>query len=489
MVIKMGVFANAQPRKVFEYFEQICSIPHGSGNTKQLSDHIKKFASERDLRCVQDEHDNIVIWADASKGYENAETVILQGHLDMVCEKDECADIDFDSDGLRLCVEGDTISAEGTTLGGDDGIAVAYCLALLDSDDISHPPLEVVFTSDEEIGMLGAAALDMSLLKGRRLLNLDSEEEGHILVSCAGGVTAEAVIPVTRLLHGGERFRIDVSGLIGGHSGAEIDKGRANANVLLGRVLYRAAREADIFIESVDGGLKDNAIPRSASAVVCADGKAADALRKAVEVAADKIAYEYRTSDPGITVQLHKVENKAEYEPMDAASTRRVITALMALPCGIERMSCDIEGLVETSLNLGILKTKENETVFSYSVRSSVASEKEALTDRLVCIAEALGGYVEFSGDYPAWEYRNSSPLRDICVSVFEKQYGRKPVVYAIHAGVECGLFDSALEGLDAVSVGPEIKDIHTPEESMSIASVKRTWDFLCGVLAALKDV
>ena len=483
----MGVLTGLEPQKVFDYFEKICSIPHGSGNTKKISDYIASFAKERNLDYIQDEHDNIIIRKEGSEGYESSDTVILQGHLDMVCEKDEGAQFDFENDSLKLRVKDGIISADGTTLGGDDGIAVAYCLAILDSDDIPHPPLEVVFTSDEEIGMLGATALDMTPLKSKKLINIDSEDEGYLLVSCAGGVTTKAILPLSRTPFDGIGIKVTVSGLLGGHSGTEIDKGRANANKLLGRVLFATSKQAEFVLSSVCGGLKDNAIPRSSEAMLIAKTEAD--VTKIIEIAdeySNIISREYKATDPDIIVTAGRCELGSDV-PMDELSTRNVIAALVNLPNGIERMSFDIKGLVQTSLNLGILTSSDNEVTFSFAVRSSVESEKDALVEKVTCLIELLGGYVENSGEYPAWEYREESPLRDLFVNVFEKQYGKKPVVQALHAGVECGLFAGRLKGLDAISFGPDMKDIHTPQETMSIESVQRTWKYLLEVLASLK--
>lgn len=482
----MGVLTGIEPQKVFDYFETLCSIPHGSGNTKQISDYIASFANEHGFRYIQDEHNNLIIWKNGTDGYENSDTVILQGHIDMVCEKDEGLDFDFEKDGLKLRIENGIISAEGTTLGGDDGIAAAYCLAILDSVDIPHPPLEVVLTTDEEIGMLGAAAMDMSPLKGRKLINIDSEDEGCLLVSCAGGVTTKSIVPVERIPFEGVKIKLQISGLMGGHSGIEIDKGRANANTLLGRILFGMSKSADFLIESIKGGLKVNAIPRSSEAVIVTKtDNDAEKLFSVINEYCEIFSHEYRVTDPDITVSAQKCDST--FTPMDTASTKRVIAALVNLPCGIERMSFDIKGLVQTSLNLGILETSEKEVTFSFTVRSSVESEKNALVEKITCLTEILGGHVENNGAYPAWEYRANSPLRDLFVEVFEKQYGRKPVVQAFHAGVECGLFAGKLDELDAISFGPDLKDIHTPNETMSVDSVKRTWDYLLEVLASLK--
>lgn len=479
----MAVLTGLAPEGVFKYFEAICGIPHGSGNTKMISDYVADFAKERNLRYIQDDSNNVIIFANGTKGYEDHEPVLLQGHLDMVCEKAEDCTIDMDKEGLDLCLKDGIISANGTTLGGDDGIAVAYMLAILDDETIPHPPLECVFTVDEEIGMLGCAALDMSPLKGRKMINLDSEEEGYFLVSCAGGVTATAHFGIEREKYEGSALKIVLNGLKGGHSGVEIDKGRGNANTLLGRALYLARKEVkDLKIVTIAGGLKDNAIPKSSEAVVVTKDP-----KKLIEEI-DKIEKIYKnefvTTDNEIAIKA--VETGNSLEPMNEKTTKNVITALMMLPAGIQRMSFDIQGLVETSLNLGILKTNENEVTMSYSVRSSVESEKNELIDKMTCLAEALGGNVTTMGAYPAWEYRKDSPLRDLMLEVYKEQYNKEPIVQALHAGVECGLFAGGLPGLDAVSIGPDMTDIHTFNESMSVDSVKRVWDYILELLKRL---
>ncbi len=488
----MGILSNLEPKEVFYYFEQICAIPHGSSDTKRISDYLVDFAKEHHLRYIQDEWNNVILFKDASTGYEDSPPVMLQGHIDMVCEKDADCDIDFHTDGLSLEVNDGIIRAKGTTLGGDDGIAVAFMLAILSSDTIPHPPLEAVFTVDEEIGMLGAAALDCSPLKSRIMLNLDSEDEGHLLVSCAGGVTATAQLPIHFQKAEGIPVLLSVRGLIGGHSGVEIDKGRANACTLLGRILYDLKKNGMVFsLISINGGLKDNAIPREASAVLLADRTCSiSEMEKRISHIQNVISHEYRQTDPAIRISLETSQGKDSHEmtsAMDSHSSQAVITALNILPNGIQKMSHEIEGLVQTSLNLGIMSTGKQEVTFSYAVRSNVQTEKEALTDKICCLMEHLNGTVTFTGDYPAWEYKKESPLRDRMVSIFERQYGRKPIIEALHAGVECGLFAGKIEGLDCISYGPDMKDIHTPNESMDVKSVQRTWEYTLEILRELK--
>lgn len=498
----MSVISSIEPAQVFRFFEEICSIPHGSSDTKQISDYLVQFAKDRDLRVIQDELGNVIIFKDGTSDYENAAPVMIQGHMDMVCEKDKSSDIDFSKDGLRLKVEDNVISAEGTTLGGDDGIAVAFALAILDSKDdvIPHPPLEVIITVDEEIGLLGATALDCSVLKSKIMLNLDSEDEGKLLVSCAGGVTSVCHIPVEYVDMQGEGAvkALSVFGISGGHSGVEIDRQGANANKVLGRLLYGIKQRIHIRLISLNGGLKDNAIPREASALISLSKKDdEEILNNIVSEFNSVLECEYGATDPEINISAadYAPDNIIDGKPvqyMTEASTDRIIDALMLIPNGIQRMNKDIDGLVQTSLNLGILKTVcdddgKNEVSFSFSVRSSVGSEKEELTDRLKCLSEAFGGYYTSFGSYPAWEYRKESPLRELMIDVYSEMFGETPEIQAIHAGLECGLFAGKIPDLDCISYGPQMDDIHTTSERMYIDSVQRTWKYTLEILKRLK--
>lgn len=483
----MAVLENCEPKKVFHYFEEICKIPHGSGNTREISNYLVGFAKERGLSYVQDENDNVVIYKGATPGYENAPTVILQGHMDMVCEKRPGVEHDFEKDGLKLSVEGGYIHANGTTLGGDDGIAVAYGLALLDSEDIAHPALEVLITTDEEIGLLGATALNCSVLKGRRLINLDSEAEGSLWISCAGGLSGISHIPVQRVEDEGEKLLIKICGLMGGHSGAEIDKKRANANVLMGRFYYGLKKQVDYRILSLAGGQKDNAITRECLSEILVDKEDLETVKAYAKGFQESLREEYAGSDENITV-LVEDKGVSKERVLHPTSREKVIFYLMNVPFGITKMSGTIESLVETSSNIGILLLKEEELMASSGVRSSVETARDALSDKIEYLTEFLGGEYEALGAYPAWEYRKDSPLRDRMVEVYEKMYGEKPQVVAIHAGLECGLFYKKMEGLDCVSLGPNMYDIHTSEERLEIASAERVWKYLLEVLASLKD-
>lgn len=480
----MRALENCEPKRVFYYFEELCKIPHGSGNTKQISDYLVSFAKEHGLEYVQDEMNNVVIYKPATEGYEDAPAVILQGHMDMVCEKRPDVDHDFTKDPLNISVKDGYVTANGTTLGGDDGIAVAYGLALLESKDLAHPALEVLITVDEEIGLLGAEGFDCSVLKGKRLINLDSEAEGSLWISCAGGLSGISTIPVQRVEAEGQKAAVKITGLMGGHSGAEIDKKRANANVLMGRFLYSLQQETAYEIISLAGGQKDNAITREADAELLVED--INSVKACAEKLQKGFREEYAGTDEGITVEITDL-GVASAKVLHPTSREKVLFFLMEVPFGIQKMSGSIDGLVETSTNIGIVKLGEDEFLGSSSVRSSVEAAGAALSDKICYLTEFLGGEYTVQGAYPAWEYRKDSPLRDQMVEVYEEMYGEKPNVVAIHAGLECGLFYKKIEGLDCVSLGPNMKDIHTSEEVLDIASTERVWKYLVKVLESLK--
>lgn len=482
----MRVLEQLEPKNVLSFFEDLCAIPHGSGNTKAISDYCVKFAESRGLEVHQDGLNNVVIVKPATPGYEAAPTVIVQGHLDMVAEKAPNSSFNFLTDGLELVVDGDFIRAKGTTLGGDDGIAVAMALAVLDAKDLAHPRLECLFTVDEETGMDGAVGFDASVLQGKRLLNIDSEEEGILTVSCAGGAHAKANIAMTAEACTLDTAEIKISGLKGGHSGAEIDKGRANATITLGRVLQTLADELEIRLVCAEGGQKDNVIPNGARAVIAldtADMARAQALCASMQ---ETLGKEYAAADPDVTVTF--TPGTVASQALTLRDTKKVCCFLGLYPNGIESMSMDIPGLVQTSCNLGIFKVNGSGLEGSGSVRSSIASRKQLLLRRIGLLAEGLDGTLCVSGEYPAWEYRRESHLRDVMCKVYKDQYGQDMKVEAIHAGLECGLFCGKIPGLDAVSFGPNLYDIHTVKEHMSISSVQRVYAYLCAVLQALKD-
>ena len=477
-----GKLAGIQPAKVFEYFEQICAIPHGSGNTKAISDYLVSFAKTHGLRYDQDETNNVILFADGTPGYEDHDPVIIQGHMDMVCEKDADCPIDMAVQGLDITHDGTWIFANGTTLGGDDGIALAYALALLSSTEIPHPPLEVIITVDEETGMDGAAAIDLTELKGRTLINIDSEEEGVFTVSCAGGATANVTLPVQRHAVYGPCVRLTVEGLQGGHSGVEIHKNRANANKVMGEFLSRVQKLMPLCITKLSGGAKDNAIPRSCQVTLVALGMYIERINDIAETLQKEIREHY--DEPDAIVRGDDVEALGG-NALTTEDSAKVIALLCAVPNGVQAMSEHIDGLVQTSLNLGIVSLDE-QFEMTLSVRSSVNEEKQALLSRLKELAEFHGASYTQAGEYPAWEYREQSPLRDAMVRVYRRMFEKDPQVVAIHAGLECGLLSEKLPGLDCVSIGPDMRDIHTSREKLSIASTERTWKFLLELLKEL---
>ena len=473
-----------KPERVFYYFEKMCEIPHGSGNTKQISDFCVNFAKEQGLEYYQDADNNVIIVKEASAGYEAAEPVILQGHLDMVCEKTADCPKDMEKEGLDIYVDGDFVRAKDTTLGGDNGIAVAMAMAILEDKTLSHPRVEAVFTVDEEIGLLGAGSIDVSPLKGKTMINIDSEDEGIFTVSCAGGNSTICRLPINTKEYEGVVYTLEITGCKGGHSGVEIDKGRCNPNVLMGRLLQDIQRGASLQIVSVDGGLKDNAIPVQSKAVIVCDQEIV--LKASVEQMQVVFANEYAGTDPDIQITLTRDEN-IKVNVMDEASTQKVICLLSCMPNGVQKMSMDIAGLVQTSLNIGIVETHEDYFRMSFCVRSSVDSEREMLNRRIGTMITQLGGTMEIEGAYPGWEYKKDSRLRDLMVDVFKDQYGKEPTVEAIHAGLECGMFAGKIPGLDCVSIGPNLDQIHTVRENMSISSVQRVYEFVLEVLKRMK--
>ena len=475
--------AGLEPAAVFQYFEQICAIPHGSGNTKAISEYLVGFAKEHGLEFCQDELNNVIIFGKGTCGMEDHAPVIIQGHMDMVCEKDEDCPINMDTDGLDVTHDGAYVFARGTTLGGDDGIAVAFALALLADKNIPHPPLEVVITVDEETGMEGATGIDLSQLKGRTLINIDSEEEGIFTVSCAGGARGTITMPVTRRAVYGPCVRLTVEGLQGGHSGVEIHKNRANANKVMGELLSRIQKLMPLCLTKFSGGSKDNAIPRSCSVTLVAMGSHIDRINGVCDELEKEIKEKY--DEPEVRIYGDDVDAfGGNALPTDLSA--KVIALLCAAPNGVQAWSKDIDGLVQTSLNLGVALLEKEQLRLTFAVRSSVNQEKRELLEQLAKLADFNDAQYSEMGDYPAWEYRKDSDLRDTMVAVYREMFGKEPEVVAIHAGLECGILSDKLPGLDCVSIGPEMHDIHTSRERLGIASTKRTWEFVLEVLKRL---
>lgn len=481
----MRVLEGLQPEKVFYYFEEICKIPHVSFHEKNFSDYCVNFAKERGLFCEQDEMGNVLIVADATPGYEEVEPIILQGHLDMVGDKVPECPIDMEKEAIKIKVDGDFIRAEGTTLGGDNGIAVAYALAILDSEDISHPRLEVVLTVSEEVGLLGAAGMDLSKCQGKRLLNVDSEEEGILTAGCAGGARIHCEFPIGRVPMKGVLCKAVLEGLKGGHSGMEIDKGHANANVLLGRFLLMLKKELGyVGIVDLQGGSKENVIPKDGHVDFLVKETDIHEAENAVDAFHAAMKAEFSTADPDIHLKF-TTEEVCEKQVLDEVSMGKLVIALNNMPNGVQSMSMDLPGLVETSLNMGVVEM--NETAFSvkFSIRSSVASAKNYLGSKVELLARSLGADVMFHGEYPAWPYARDSRFRDICVDIYRRQYGKEPKIDILHAGLECGILSSKIPGLDCISIGPDMFGVHTPNERLSISSAARVWEYIKEILAA----
>lgn len=477
---------NLQPENVFYYFEELSKIPHGSGDTKAISDYCVNFAKERQLEYYQDDLNNVIIIKEASEGYEAAEPIIIQGHLDMVCEKEEDCAIDFTKDGLDLYVDGDFLRARGTTLGGDDGIAIAYSLALLDEPSLQHPRLEFIFTVDEETGMYGVQGIDLSPIKGHIMLNIDSDEEGVFLTSCAGGLGATITLPVERVAEEGTLYEIKVGGLFGGHSGGEIHKERGNSNILMGRVLEYISFNCDYALMNLEGGTKDNAITRQTIAKVVVAPAYKDVFENSVKEIEKVLKKEYQSADPDLMVSATEAGN-GKYEVLHPTAFIKVLFLLRQVPYGVQHMSVDIPGLVETSCNVGIMKLEEECFNLNVSIRSSVSSRKYEVCDRITFLGEFIGAEVEVGGDYPAWEYKAESMVREKIAGVYKELFNEEPQIMAIHAGLECGYFADKIPGLDAVSFGPKNLDIHTPQERLSIASAEKYWKLLVEYLKRAK--
>ena len=476
------VLENLKPEKVMYFFEEICLVPHGSGNNTKISNYVADFAKKRNLEFFQDGLKNIIVIKEATKGKENSPAVVIQGHLDMVTEKKSDSSHDFLKDSLRLKIDGDFIYAQDTTLGGDDGIAIAYALAILDSKEIVHPRLEVVFTVDEEIGMLGAAEIDLSSLQGKYVLNIDSEEEGILTVGCAGGLKSLTQIPLTRYSMLGKKYTIRLHGLKGGHSGIEIDKERANSNILLGRILYELRSKTDIKLINMFGGSKDNAIPRESTAEIVLTDEETFFVKTILEEKMENFNKEFLDSDPNIKIEI--IENEiSNYDVVLDSEFDKIVFFLMNVPNGVQNMSVKIPGLVETSTNLGIVRMDDEYFEAVFALRSSLKERKQALSLKIKSISKYIGAnYIE-GADYPEWDYNQNSKLLSVMKDIYKGMYGEFPKITTIHAGLECGYILKKINNSEAVSFGPNIFNIHTTEEKISISSIERTYNYLLEVL------
>ena len=462
-------------KRVFDIFEEITKIPRGSGNMTAIANFCVEFAKKKSLKYLRDQSNNIIIFKDGTFEMKNCEPVILQGHLDMVCQQTPDSTHNFKINGPQIIIDGDFLRANNTTLGADNGIAVAMIMAILESNDLQHPPIEAVFTTDEEIGLLGAAALDCSVLKSKRMINLDSEEDDTVTVSCAGGSEFKVSVDLPNNKMYGTEITLTVSGLKGGHSGVEINKGRVNANKLLGRILNHIHNKAEFEIISVCGGSKSNAITPTSTVKICSDDfeQIVTVLNEYINIIKNEIDFNFEI----------KLGEQKEYKTFGKDLTNKFVYFLVSAPQGVVDMSAEIEGLVETSLNLGVIYSNENELVVIFSLRSNKVTALEFLKEKLVTFTKCLEGNIEIYGDYPPWEFKADSNLRNIYTECFKQHYGNDPKIEAIHAGLECGVFSLKIDGLDCIAVGPSMFDVHTVNERLSISSTKEFFKLLIKVL------
>ena len=477
------------PEKVFHYFAEISKIPRASKKEKEISDWLVKFTKERKLKVIQDEHYNVIIKKKATEGYEDFSPLILQGHMDMVWEKNKDTEFDFSTQGIELVIDGDFLKANGTTLGADNGIAIAYALAILDSDDIKHPALEVVITTDEEDGMSGVANLDFDEFDGKTLINLDTEEYGEVYVSSAGGTRTETkfIFETKKIGNGYTPISIEVKGLSGGHSGAEIHKNLGNSIKILSEVLYHLSKRYEMSLIHIDGGGKVNAIPREAVAEIAVklDGDSIDEFKKLAELAFENILKDFKVSDKSPILAIEEIEEKNL--GISLGDTLNIINFLHEVPNGVLEMSKHIEGLVETSINIGFISTEivdGNVKIRIKSLARSMANDPlNKLVEEITDLTRKHDANIKIAASNPSWEYKEDSKIRELIAKSFKEITGNEPVIKAIHAGLECGVFTQNIKGADVVSIGPNIYGAHTPEERMDIKSVGETWEWLLKIL------
>ena len=474
----MAVLSELEPKEVFRYFEEISAIPRGSRDTKRISDYLVKFANDRNLKVIQDEVNNVIIFQPGTPGYEESDPVILQGHMDMVCEKTPDSDHDFEKDGLELYVEDGFLKAKDTTLGGDDGVALAMVLAVMDSSEIPHPPIEAVFTVDEELGMEGAEAIDLSVLKGKKLINLDSEEEKTLTVGCAGGVRYQALIPVKKENVSGTEIKIAIQGLQGGHSGEEIHKQGGNAIKMMGRLLYHIAGNKQYYLSEIYGGSKDNVIPSQAYASIVVAKEDEALVRDMIDNMERIWNEEFMGTEPNLSVKAD-VEEKEDIVVFSKDATQNVVGFIASCPNGLQEYSRKIAGATETSLNLGVVTMKDDGVEAAFLIRSAVDSRKQQILEQVDALTKGFGGNGSISSDYQAWQYRPQSELRPVMVEAYKEVYKKEPEICIIHGGLECGIFLGKRPDLDCVSCGPDVLDIHSYNEHLDIASTQRSWEFL----------
>jgi len=477
-----NILSELQPKAVFAFFEEICQIPHPSYHEEKLAAYLCDFARARGLSFRVDALHNVLIKKPATAGYEDAETVMLQGHTDMVAQKRADSEHDFLRDPLKLVIEDGWIRADGTTLGGDDGIAVAMMLAILDDDTLVHPALECLFTVQEEVGLCGAAGFDYSDIEASLLFNLDSEDEGVGTVSCAGGIRVDMKRPVSYEKKMTRYATVCVSGLKGGHSGAEIHMPRANAHRVVGSILSALSETVSFRLSSLLGGNMDNAIPRHCTAVIAYEAQDESALHQTLDMLCQtkQALLSHADAETGCITARY---GAGEIPVMTAEDTRSVLGILCMSVNGIVTMCEDMPSLVESSCNMGILCSDDHAVNFGFLARASVEERKEEIRVLLAMCAKQFGASIEYSGSYPGWAYDKNSLAAARYCKVYKRLYGREPRIEAIHAGLECGLMKHAVPNIDPISIGPDMKDIHTPQERISIESVARVYETVCEML------
>lgn len=471
------------PERVFHYFCEISKIPRGSGNEKEISDYLVDFAKKHNLYVYQDEKNNILIRKEATKGYEKYKSIALQGHMDMVCEKNKDVEFDFEKDEIKILVKDGFLVADGTTLGADNGICVAMVLSILESDEIKHPKLEIILTTDEEVGMSGAIFFDVSKLESDIIVNVDSEQYGTICVSSAGCARVRTMIDfdMEEIEHKQNIYSLELKGLSGGHSGADINENKANANKILNEIIRRLSITKEVNIIDFNGGNKNNTIPREAHAhIVCNEDF--EIVNGIIQMAMDSLSYEYKESENSMQIILEKEEYIGQKQ-MTSSSTHKFMQYISGYLTGVIRKSKDIENLIQTSLNLGIVELNDGHLVINTLVRSAILKEQNDLCDYVVSYGKKFKGESIIDDTANPWEYKKDSKIRDYFAKIFKEQTGEYPKIEAIHAGLECGIFYESNDKLDIISIGPDIKNPHTPDERMSISAVAQTWEFLLKVL------
>lgn len=476
------VLTNLEPQNVFKHFEALTQIPRESGNEQAVSDYVVKFAKKLGLEVIQEQSLNVIITKPATKGYENRKTVIIQGHLDIVCVKEDGYEFDFSKDPIPIVIDGDWIKTKGTTLGGDNGIALAMAMAILEDKDIEHPEIKVLLTVEEETGMTGVHELNPDNISGDILINLDAEEEGILLASCAGGVNNIVTLDLNkRPVKNNTAFTLVLKGLIGGHSGVEIHKRRANAITTLGRILSILDNKIDFELAQIRGGDKMNAIPNRAKAVIVINNYDNENLKSSLLAIEKMLKAEYEVSDSNLTIEIKEVECPKEVYKNE--NKLEIIKILSLIPNSVQTMSASIEGLVESSNNLGVLEENDDKLIFSSSVRSSVSSLKDEINNRIQTICDLIGAEMILEADYPSWPFKVESEIRELMKETYKELFGTTLKVDAIHAGLECGFLKEKIGDIDMVSLGPNLFDVHSPKERLSISSTERIYKFLIEVL------